>query len=78
MRMGLDVASVSQSIVARKAGQQVCEASPTLCLREAKKTTGSWVPSDLLPPSRLHLLKVSQHLPTAPPGGDQVFKHTSL
>jgi hypothetical protein len=60
--------------MAQKAGQQVYETSLTLCPPEAKKTTGSWVSSDLLPPPRLYLLKV-QLSQTVPPTEDEVFKN---
>lgn len=40
--------------------------------------TSRAVPSDLLLPTRLHLLKMPQPSQTAPPAGDQVVKHMSL
>jgi hypothetical protein len=37
-----------------------------------------WTSSDQLPPTRLYSLKCPRPSKTAPPAGDQVFKHLNL
>lgn len=54
--------------------KQSQESKPEVDLDSYSQVT----PSDVLPPPRLHLLRVPRSLPKVPPTGDQVFNHESV
>lgn len=68
-------AKVWPQVEGRRGGQ---EAHSCLSSQEAERTGSGAHPLTVLPPVRLHLLKVSQPSQTASPVRDQVCKHKNL